>query len=309
VSFAHPHIAPVIGKYFDIEIFDQHKSYDPSVHIPVVTYMQQHTNTWYRPLVDRGHKLIVDHLWDSDVDTLSQVVDGALVLRNPNWMWYNAHYEYCLYGHNNYQSERNWQHPFLLLMNMPRWHRDLIIERLADVLPQSLYSYKYQNKFIDNDVFDGDLRPWRCHYHPDWYNTTCFSVVAESYMRSSNWALHPESYKTEVSEKIFKPIIFRQPFVVYGSVDSLKYLHNQGFQTFPEWFDESYDDIVDDQHRFDAVTAVVIDAVNCYNNNEFVVDSALEEKLTYNHNRFFDTQLVASKFQNEIVHDIMSFIG
>jgi hypothetical protein len=304
-SFSHPHIRPVIGEYFDVEQFDPNKTYNPAQHIAVVSYMQENTATWYLPLEEFGHKVVIDHLWDGDVDCPSRIINNRLVLRNSNWMWYNAHYEYLHYGSDRYQPGPDWQHPFLLLMNLPRWHRDLIIERLADVLPESLYSYKHQNKFIDNDIFDGGLKPWRAHFHPEWYDTTAFSVVAESYMRTSDWVMNPENYKTEVSEKVFKPIIFYHPFIVYGSADTLKYLHAQGFETFPEIFDEHYDAILDDRDRFDAVTEQVFRAVKKYNLGELTVDAA---KLQRNHDHFFDQTLVRAKFVSEVVRDILHYV-
>lgn len=307
-SFAHPHILPVISEHFDVEVFDPNKTYDTARHIAVVSYMQEPTATWYLDLEESGHPVVVDHLWDSDVACPSRVINNRLVLRNGNWMWYNAHYEYLHYGNDQYRPEPNWQYPFLLLMNLPRWHRDLIIERLADVLPQALYSYKHQNKFIDNDIFDGDLRPWRAHFHPSWYDTTAFSIVAESYMRTNDWLKNPEesvNYKTEVSEKIFKPIIFYHPFIVYGSADTLKYLHAQGFETFPEIFDEHYDAILNDQDRFEAVTEQVFCALRKYHNGQIMVDAA---KLQRNHDHFFDRRLVHAKFAAEVVRDILHYV-
>ena len=306
VSFAHPHIRPVITKYFDIEDYDATKTYFPGQHIPVVSYMQELEDPWYQPLVDRGHGLVVDHLWDSDVDSPSMVLDNRLVLRNGNWMWYNAHYEYKFYNNDLYIPAPNWQHSFLLLMNLPRWHRDLIIDELSSVLPSALYSYKYQNKFIDNDIFDGALTPWRAHFHPGWYDSTVFSVVAESYMRTDDWVLNPDNYKTEVSEKIFKPIIFYHPVIVYGSADTLKYLHKQGFETWPDIFDESYDMILNDRERFDAVTKQVLLAVDRYHLGEIIVDTA---RLQRNHDHFFDRQLVATRFEKEVVSDILEYVN
>lgn len=308
-SFTHPHILPEISRYFTVETFDPSRTYDPRQHVPVVTYMQEHANPWYAKLEAAGHRVVVDHLWDGDVDCPTQVIDNHLILRNGNWMWYNAHYEYKHYGNDLYIPAPNWKYPFLLLMNLPRWHRDLIIERLADHLPGALYSYKHQNKFIDNDIFDGALTPWRAHYHPDWYNSTAFSVVAESYMRTDNWAINPEegvNYKTEVSEKVFKPVIFYHPFIVYGSADTLKYLHREGFETFPELFDESYDTIINDQERFDAVTNVVLAAIEHYHRGELAVDTA---KLKRNHDHFFDAALVNQRFASEVVSDILEYVN
>ena len=43
-----------------------------------------------------------------------------------------------------------------------------------------------------------------------------------------------------VTEKVFKPIVNMQPFVVLGSRNTLRYLHQEGYRTFD--LDESYDE-------------------------------------------------------------------
>lgn len=59
--------------------------------------------------------------------------------------------------------------------------------------------------------------------------------------------------KHHLTEKIFKPIISRMPFVLAGPAHNLKYLKSYGFKTFDAWFDESYDDIDDPYNRLLAI--------------------------------------------------------
>jgi hypothetical protein len=47
--------------------------------------------------------------------------------------------------------------------------------------------------------------------------------------------------KIHLTEKIFKPIVMCQPFIVYAGPGSLEYLRSYGFETFSEIWDESYD--------------------------------------------------------------------
>jgi hypothetical protein len=51
------------------------------------------------------------------------------------------------------------------------------------------------------------------------------------------------------SEKIYRSIQHKLPFMVYSKKDYLKYLQALGFRTFNNLFDESYDDIEDWQLR------------------------------------------------------------
>jgi hypothetical protein len=63
--------------------------------------------------------------------------------------------------------------------------------------------------------------------------------------------------KQHLTEKIFKPIITRQPFLLLGCAHNLAYLKDYGFRTFDRWWDESYDSIEDPIERIKAVSDIV----------------------------------------------------
>jgi len=52
-----------------------------------------------------------------------------------------------------------------------------------------------------------------------------------------------------LSEKIFKPIVFFQPFIVFGRPSTINLLHKLGYKTFGDYIDESYDSIENDKQR------------------------------------------------------------
>ena len=64
----------------------------------------------------------------------------------------------------------------------------------------------------------------------------------------------PQSHKTifEMSEKTYKALIC-QPFIHLGSYGVLKYMKSMGYKTFPELFDERYDEIINHKERLVAV--------------------------------------------------------
>jgi hypothetical protein len=219
-------------------------------------------------------------------------------------MWYNAAWEWTWYRHDQYQPNRAYQHSFLMPMNLQRWHRDRIVKDLEPLLDTALYSYCAQGRELPGRP---PLHiPWRGYMNPDWYDSTPYSVVAESYMRSTN-INHGETYRTEVSEKIFKPMLGQQPFVVYGSVDTLAYLKREGFATYDNLWDETYDATLDNVARFDQVTRVVNYAVETHNYKTFDLDTATLERIRHNHARLFDHATVAQRFQAEVVGDILAW--
>ena len=58
-----------------------------------------------------------------------------------------------------------------------------------------------------------------------------------------------ETHSLQLTEKIYKPIAYRTPFIVAGSVATLKHLRSLGYETFPEMFDETYDTVVNPRKR------------------------------------------------------------
>ena len=266
---------------------------------------------WYLPYKQAGHKIIIEHLVDSDVDTPSRLVNGDLELRNGSWMWYREALNYAFVGYNQYQPAKRIDRAFLMLMNKQREHRDRALNDLAPVLDRALYSYVDRGIAIqDEDVRDSsrDNIYWLWYFNPAWYDRTAFSVVVESWMRTDAWAAHPQlpNYRTEVSEKIYKPMAYHHPAIVYGSVDTLAYLHRNGFETWSNLWDESYDSVLGDQERFSATTAVVVDAVANHSQGKW--DTLTQNKILHNANRFWDLDLVNKRFHAEITRDIMEFI-
>lgn len=80
------------------------------------------------------------------------------------------------------------------------------------------------------------------YYHLNSY----INIVAMSYFYLAN-------DRIEINEKLFKPIISMQPFVVLGEPRTLKTLRDLGYKTFDKWIDESYDNMLDDNKRYDMV--------------------------------------------------------
>jgi len=59
--------------------------------------------------------------------------------------------------------------------------------------------------------------------------------------------------KLHLTEKIFKPIVNKQPFMLLASPGNLAYLKSYGFKTFDSIIDESYDNISNNDLRTEAV--------------------------------------------------------
>lgn len=81
-----------------------------------------------------------------------------------------------------------------------------------------------------------------------YYEDTYFSVVTETlcFRNASNAGAY---LGRAVSEKTFKPIIHRHPFLLVAVAGSLELLRKLGYKTFSPWIDELYDTEPDDYKR------------------------------------------------------------
>lgn len=83
-----------------------------------------------------------------------------------------------------------------------------------------------------------------------YYQDTFCSFVNETYI--------DENYNPFFTEKIFKPIKYGHAFLLFSSCHALRYLHELGFETFPDIFDESYDNIENPHLRFEHLLREVL---------------------------------------------------
>ena len=98
--------------------------------------------------------------------------------------------------------------------------------------------------------------------------------------------------KKHLTEKIFKPIVLRQPFVLVGCAQNLEYLKSYGFKTFDRWWDESYDQIEDDVARMHAIGKLLADicSKDCKQLTGMLHD--MEEILEYNYRWFYSQEFL-----------------
>lgn len=77
------------------------------------------------------------------------------------------------------------------------------------------------------------------------FHESYFSVVSETNFQTLGW----EGGNRFFSEKTFKTIAFRHPFLLISVANSLPLLHELGYKTFSPWIDESYDAETNDAQR------------------------------------------------------------
>lgn len=107
-------------------------------------------------------------------------------------------------------------------------------------------------------------------FHHDKYLNSYLHIVTETYFSNQQMDV------IHLSEKIFKPIWFLQPFVVFAPTGTLEVLKVAGYKTFDQWINESYDNILDDESR---LIAAVSAAKTFYKQPKKQLNGILQEML------------------------------
>ena len=137
------------------------------------------------------------------------------------------------------------------------WHRGLISHR-PDNFKQDLsqINWEFQSyvkmleaigpKELDMDLLDNNPA---IQYNIDHYSQTFLSLIPETGF---------SSHSVFLSEKIWKSIRVGHPFIVVGNPGTLTELHNLGFKTFGDWWDESYDEEINLEKRIKKISKVLV---------------------------------------------------
>jgi hypothetical protein len=110
------------------------------------------------------------------------------------------------------------------------------------------------------------------------YEDTFCSIVTEAY--------YTENYPY-FTEKTFRPISQAHPFILDSGPNSLKLLQDMGFKTFSNFWDESYDQLRDNQ-RLEAVMHLILEIGNWNIDKINAIHKKMIPILEHNKNYFFN---------------------
>jgi len=94
--------------------------------------------------------------------------------------------------------------------------------------------------------------------------------------------------KLHLTEKIFKPIVSKQPFMLLAAPGNLAYLKSYGFKTFDTLIDESYDNIQDPDLRIEAIVKQLSWYCNLTDSEKTNVVRAVEPIVLHNFHHFYN---------------------
>ena len=118
---------------------------------------------------------------------------------------------------------------------------DVSFEKLLDI-----QKTPYPVNITIDEVFDPSVE--EDHTIEKHYKDIFCDVVTES-----RFAQPTPNY----SEKVHQPMWYRKPFILMAPPGTLKYLHDNGYKTFSDFWDESYDDCTNHEERLYKIFEVI----------------------------------------------------
>ena len=179
-----------------------------------------------------------------------------------SWFWFYMYEKHLnnkfKFTHDHFGSYWHKKYDFLYLNKQPRIHRVSLYNKLLEenVLSNSLYTFiglkspvrlskEHELPWVDANNYpmmgmDQDIT------EQPYVDTVC-SIVSET---------NDNDTDVFMTEKIWKPIIAQQVFVVHGNHLYLQKLREIGFKTFGSYFDESYDLENNKDKKIDAIVSL-----------------------------------------------------
>jgi len=163
---------------------------------------------------------------------------------------------------------------------------------------------EYSRLLIQEHMSSLDSLPWKIDDVPINGDLSArFGFNELRLWQSSLWHVVNETVfyepKLHLTEKVFKPIVAKRPFVLVAAPGNLAYLRSYGFQTFDRWIDESYDSIHDPDQRLDAIAKEIARFASMSMAELRHVHEDMRSVLDHNKQHFF------GKFQEIIVSELV----
>jgi hypothetical protein len=137
------------------------------------------------------------------------------------------------------------------------------------------------NKNYSYDTDDwGKLYDWGNFINDKAHKSTFVNIVTETMCNNES---------IFITEKTYKPIYMCQPFIIFGNPHSLKKLKEYGFKTFDKWWDESYDEELDLNVRFEKIIKILEEIASWDFDKCYGITNEMENILIHNYKQMMTT--------------------
>ncbi len=230
---------------------------------------------------------------------------GVKIIATPCWYWIMDQTKMRHTGIDQIAWQpRSDKKKFFMSLGKSRRERDYVFDNLGNHLADSVHSYQARGIELPDDWHDHVLQ--QRYINPEWMHNTAFTLAVETYVDETavtGYSLTRQNHLF-LCEKSYKPMAAQHPLLLVSTPGNLAYLRSQGFETFPELFDESYDNVLDWQQRVQRIIAVLTE-FDCRS----VDQPSVLEKLQHNQARFFDSSITKQLALETIQQPLFEFIN
>jgi len=287
-SFTSYYLETLWREFFQIETYDPKVKYDTRTLFAVSSSCMAQDD-WPKKQQDLGHKVIVDNLWECATNR-----SDFYWVEHPCWFLWNESLWWRALGYNHYCPQRQIQYRALMPIRKRTSDRDQIVDALGTWLPSMLWSYVARGQRLPFDDLAHTLEndAGQRFMHPFWYDSTFCTVAVET----------TQSHTVFVTEKTCKPLAYFHPFMALGAPGTLAFLKKLGYETFENIFDETYDTApaLDTRLKIISRNLANLDLDRSY-------DLLTEQKISHNHELFFDERTARASILREIVQPIVEY--
>lgn len=232
-------------------------------------------------------------------------IPGVTVAATPYWYWIMDHPNFLRFNYHQYDQQPRHQYKFFMQLSLQRRDRDQLFEQITPVKNMGLYSYRSQGVHLPNDVDPTQVHGWQRYINWDWINSCSMTLVVESNLDDNDFTgiSITRNNNRFICEKTYKPLAYGHAFLLAGNQGNLAHVREQGFETFPELWDEDYDNL---PHYTDRVTKLV-DIIKNFDPAS-LSQPRVQQKIAHNRARFFDTELIQRLQKETVVDPVLKFV-
>lgn len=266
-------------------------------------------------LHSQGFKFILSNPWESMYNVTQDSLVYPKQIKYESLFWtggvsffwfymYDKHYEKRdKFTHWSWEIDKPFD--FLYLNKTPRPHRDNLWREMsnAGLLGNSLTSYigldkpvrlppEYELPWVDTKNYPYRGMDQDLYEKP--YNESKYSLISES---------NDTDNEIFMTEKIWKPILAQQVFVVHGNYLYLQKLREMGFKTFGQYFDEAYDLERDPNRRIESIVNLCKDLLNKNWKDIYLASQGLRK---HNYDTFWNKEKLGEQI-NSVLIDFIEF--
>jgi hypothetical protein len=328
----HPNGAPqenmrmIVPPDMSFEFFDPAITYLPDtvfyydMYGPHHDMISKHLQQGYRVIFDaknehyihfKMHSVLIDFLQHPGQGCFiisghePNPLPGIKIIATPYWYWIMDQTKMSFTGVPDIKWQpRTDKKKFFLSLGKQRTERDYVFDQLGNQLLDSVHSYQARGITLPNDWPDSVLQ--QRYINPDWMHNTAFTLAVETYVDETVLTGYSLTLKNHLflCEKSYKPMAAQHPILMLSTPGNLAYLRSQGFESFSELFDESYDDVLDWKQRVQNIIKLIQEF------DQHSVDQPhVLEKLRYNQSRFFDRSITKQLAFDTIQKPLFEFIN